>query len=664
MRSAVSLLAAALTAAAATPFYQIRGDEPSSWSRILSSLGFLDGAPPRVVVLTGAAASPDAPAELAAQAAVVVLTGDSPAARALGITPSSQPPQPVRNIVDEHSPKLSIVWEQPLHLAPFSLPATARVLARERWSAMPLLALIPLPPGAVLWLAAPPGDKGYERFPYLPQALAQAGARAPWKSRHLWAFFDSSYRLRADPDYLAQRWRNSGIAALHIAAWHFYDPDPTRDAWLQRLLDACHRRAILAYAWLELPHVSDSFWNNHPEWREKTALLQDAHLDWRRLMNLQNPHCRRAVAQGIRRLLTRFDWDGINLAELYFESLEGYLNPARFTPMNDDVRRDFQAAHHFDPLDLFNPNSPLHHSRDARPMRQFLDYRAELAARMQQSWIAELESLRLDHPHLDLVLTHVDDRYDPHMRDLIGADAARLLPLLDRHDITFLIEDPATLWHLGPERYPDIATKYAPLTAHPDRLAIDINIVERYQDVYPTKQQTGAELFQLVHLAAKAFARLALYFESSLLPIDLPLLAAAAAVPSRFEQASSKLVVDSPHGIGIPWQGGARVNGEPWPLLDDSTLWLPPGAFAIESLPTPPPLRILDTSATVLSVSSLPQGFEIAYRASSRAYFLLDCPVSVALDGKPHPPPSNNLLILPRGQHLITLSRDNPLPTR
>ena len=66
-----------------------------------------------------------------------------------------------------------------------------------------------------------------------------------------------------------------------------------------------------------------------------------------------------------------------------------------------------------------------------------------------------------------------------------------MLPLLDTHSFTFLIEDPATIWNLGPQRYPAIAERYR--AAHPrtEKLAIDINIVERYQNVYPTKQQTG-----------------------------------------------------------------------------------------------------------------------------------------------------------------------------
>src|SRR5204863_270894 len=85
----------------------------------------------------------------------------------------------------------------------------------------------------------------------------------------------------------------------------------------------------------------------------------------------------------------------------------------------------------------------------------------------------------------------------------------------------------------------------------------DLNIVERYQNVYPTKQQTGIELAQLVHHAAANFARVALYFENSLLPPDLALLPSAAATVTRIEKLGPKTVVDSVSGVGLPWKGGA-----------------------------------------------------------------------------------------------------------
>ena len=362
----------------------------------------------------------------------------------------------VRSIVDEFDPALRIIWEREIELPVFQLPEDARVFTRERWTGAPLTAGWVRSDKAVLWTAAPLGARGYERYPYLIQALGELGARPLAEARHLWAFFDSSYRLRADPDYLARRWRAGGIAALHVAAWHYWEPDPQRDEYLRRLIEACHRHAILVYAWIEFPHVSERFWQDHPEWREKTATLQDAHLDWRKLMNLFNPDCAAAAGRGLEALAGRFDWDGVNLGELYFESLEGAASPARFTPFNEDVRRMFQERHGVDPLALFEPP----HSAK---LPLFLDFRAELAHRLQTEWLGRLASLREAKPHLDLVLTHIDDRFDATMREKLGADAARLLPEAERLGVTFLIEDPATIWHLGPERYPEIARRYAPL---------------------------------------------------------------------------------------------------------------------------------------------------------------------------------------------------------
>ena len=234
--------------------------------------------------------------------------------------------------------------------------------------------------------------------------------------------------------------------------------------------------------------------------------------------------------------------------------------------MNEDVRALFRQRAGFDPIEIFGAR------KDEASRRAFLDFRAELAGKMQEEWIGELEAVRRQKPDLDLVLTHVDDRFDPGMRDAIGADAARVLPLLDTHSFTFLIEDPATVWNLGAQRYAAIAERYRGLTTHSDRLAIDLNIVDRYQNVYPTKQQTGTELFELVHQAAANFQRVALYFENSLLPPDLGLLASARGrgdanrknrVKDRGGIASRGRIALEGTGVG-GWAavaGGGRRNG-------------------------------------------------------------------------------------------------------
>jgi hypothetical protein len=564
-------------AAALTTGFAVLAADPGSWPQIFSSVGFQprSEASAGILILRPGALVPAHLTERIEQGAIVIFEGASPAAESFGFR-ATKDRVSVVSLEDVHRPALRIIWEKAVDLPRFDIPKTARVFAKERWTGAPLIAGFTSGRGAVLWVAANPGEHGYERFPYIVQALSDLGLSAPFRSARLWAFFDYAYRMRVDLDYFAARWRASGIAALQVAAWHYYDPDPERDRYVQSLIQACHRHGILVYAWIELPHVSGQFWNAHPEWREKTAVLQDAQLDWRKLMNLTNRDCFHAVSKGIKELITRFDWDGVNLAELYFESLEGAGNPARFTPMNDDVRREFRAAQGFDPIELFRDR------KDTASLKLFLSFRAGLAGRIQEEWIGEIEKVRHTRPELDFVLTHVDDRFDTGMKDAIGADVTRILPQLETHDFTFLIEDPATVWNLGPQRYPEIAKRYEPLTQRASKLAIDINIVDRYQDVYPTKQQTGAELFQLVHLASSAFPRVALYFENSILPPDLSLLPAAGAIVSRFDRNGTKATVDSPHMVGVAWQGDALVDGRPWPVSDGNTVWLPAGPHTLE----------------------------------------------------------------------------------
>ena len=390
---------------------------------------------------------------------ILIIEGGSPLAESFGFRAGTARVS-VQSVEDLCAPQLRIIWEQAADLPVFEIPKEARIFARERWKKAPLVAGFRRGSGAVLWIATSPGPHGYDRFPYLPQALADLGLQTPFRSAHLWAFFDSAYRSRVDLDYFAPRWRQAGISALHVAAWHYWEPDPQADEYLRHLIDACHRNGIQVYAWVELPHVSERFWDQHPEWREKTALLQDAQLDWRKLMNLTNRAAFAEAARGLHELMNRFDWDGVNLAELYFESLEGHENPARFTPMNDDVRAEFEARSGIDPLELFNPQSPQYYGKSAQGMARFLDFRADLARRQQAEWIAQVEDIRKTKPWLDLTLTHVDDRFDTTMREKIGADTSKTLPLLGQHDFTFL--DRGSGHHLEPR----------PAALSPDRRAL------------------------------------------------------------------------------------------------------------------------------------------------------------------------------------------------
>ena len=592
-----------------------------------------------------------------------IAVGDSRWAQEAGFQPTEKTVR-VAGLVDERDPQLEIVWKDPLQLPVYTLPSSAKVFVREKWTGAPLVAGLTTRGGGLLWVATDPGARGYERFPYVVHALVDLGLVLPFRGARTWAFFDYSYRTRADPDYLARRWREAGIAAIHAAAWHFYDESPERKRYLTALIAACHRQGVLVYAWLEFPHVSEDFWRANPACREKTAALQDAHLDWRKLINLAEPSCFQSVVGGLKKLLSDYDWDGVNLAELYFESLHGPSNPQRFTPMNGWVRVDYRARSGIDPLRFFDSASIHFRERDRERWKDFVDYRARLALRLHKQF---LELIRSAFPNLDLVVTQIDDRFDRRMREFLGADTSALLSIAEQYDFRLVLEDPATLWDRGPERYVEIARQYRRLAPDPERLAIDINIVERYQTTYPTKKQVGGELFQLVHLAGKAFPTVLLYFEQSISRPDWDLLPhASGRAHARREENS--LLVNCDRPVGVVWSGPALVDGRPWPFTDGSTVWLPPGRHRISPAADFPSLRVLHMNTDWKWGRIEDRALAFGYASAGPAIVLLSgVPKQVTVDGEPIKGPllkarSHWAVMLPRGRHSVRIAAEGLLP--
>jgi hypothetical protein len=632
------------------PGFHVAAAQSGAWPDILRSYGLREqtAGSARVIVLPEGSVA--AIGELFAHpetGRILILEGDSQAARTLGIHATSRHIT-VSKVRDAHWPNLPIIWEKAVDVPVFKLPRKAQVIARDRVSKAPLMAVLHRGPANVLWIAVSPGKEGYERFPFLLHALSDIGLQPLFESRRLWAFFDFAFQRNRDVNELAREWRQMGLATIHVGAWDFFEPQAREDTRLRRLIEACHREGILVYAWLELPHVSTEFWRRYPQWREKTALLKDAQPDWRLLMNLANPDCCRAVIEGVRSTLIRFDWDGVNFAELYFDGVEGLRKPDEFTPLNADVRREVERAYGFDPAELFRGPQP-----DAKKLRIFLDYRVDLAARLQELWIDELEKMRSEKPYLDLVLTHVDDRFDTTMRDAIGADAARLLKVLDHHELTFIIEDPCTLWHLGPKRYTEIAARYRPLTPRQDRLGIDINIVKR-EHTYPTSRQTGVELAQLIHTAAQSFPTVMYYYTGSITPLDAPLLPVASAVVMRCERLEDGLLIESPYGVWMRSSGAVTLNGQNWPVRDAKRVFVPAGKHVLRPTTAGVSALVTDFTGMLESTAVRPDGVEIAYTSQSRAFARLTRkPTRLIVDGQEATleVTGKHVLRLPRGKH-------------
>ncbi|MBL8178923.1 MAG: hypothetical protein JNK48_29890, partial [Bryobacterales bacterium] len=204
--------------------------------------------------------------------------------------------------------------------------------------------------------------------------------------------------------------------------------------------------------------------------------------------------------------------------------------------------------------------------------------------------------------------------------------------------------------------------QYASLVKKPGRLAIDINVVERFQDVYPTKQQVGTELLREIQLASAAFPRLTLYFETSIRRTDWPLVGAAAAVVRSIQREEGKVLIDATRNVGLRWEGAVNVNGAPWPVRDDGVVWLPAGKHTVEAGAESPQVRLTELNAELKAVRSDATSIEFSYESSARAFARIDKPIRrLSIDGTVTEPKiwifeESWILVLPKGQHLVTIS--------
>jgi hypothetical protein len=588
-----------------------------------------------------------------------------------GITPLSQTfgfragkTMRVKEVKEEAYPEIPITWEQEQNVPSIEGGSATIILTREAGSGAALASLVPHVRGFCLLLAAeldPDDGEGYARFPYLLQSLRQAGVRFPFRSERLSAFFDYGYRFNSDLEALVKNWVRIGITAIHVGAWHFYDGQPATNLYLDRLISICHRNGILVYAWLELPHVSFRFWEQHPEWREKTALGMDAKLDWRYLMNLKDPACFASIASGLQRLLRSFDWDGVNLSELYFESPVGAENPEEFTPLNSLVRAEFKTQTGVDPMNFFREKSPNYWRKDGRNWAKFVDYRVELERILNERFLQMLSGFgNASNTKLGIYLTYIDNLYDPKMREGVGADIEEILPLLERYDFKLVMEDPGSVWNAGPRRYMELAQSYAKLTDRMERLGIDINIVERIQRVYPTQKQTGTEFLQLFQNAGKYFQTVLVYSEQTMLLQDAEFVSCALASNVTGESLPVGMRVTSDRSI--TYRAGSEaadfsVDGSPWPCVSHDEIRLPAGSHLVSAVSagSPPKPRLVRLNGDLIGARYAgDHAIEFSYSAQPSALAIFDRPPRmVRVDGNQIPDTRPDWLRLPGGTHQV-----------
>jgi hypothetical protein len=172
------LFASLFPALAGAATFDVKGTDAAPWSKIFGAVG-IDQAPGESDIV---AAGPDAQVDSKlAENHILILEGTGTAAASFGFAQKSDAVL-VRHICDVHAPKMQIIWQHPQEVHTVSVPEGFTIFATEKWKGIPVLAGKRTKNGAILWMATAPGEPGFERYPYLLQALVDLGLPLPVRS--------------------------------------------------------------------------------------------------------------------------------------------------------------------------------------------------------------------------------------------------------------------------------------------------------------------------------------------------------------------------------------------------------------------------------------------------------------------------------------------------
>lgn len=606
----------------------------------------------------------------------VILEKNSDLSQRLGIT-AAGPVLPVERVQDGYYPSVKMIWKKPGNYRRFEVAGNFEAFYTAEESGDPLVAGSYYGDGKILYFATlfdPITDEGYGRYPFFIDLLQRHFELWPLaRSETAEVYFEPGDREDVSIEDLVKLWKQHGFQKIYIAGWHVY-PDWTYD--YGRVIELAHENGMLVYLWLELPHVNQKFWDEHPEWREITATGREAIVDWRRLMALSDESCRQAVLTELDSLISRFDWDGINLAELYFESALGPESPDTFTPMHRSVREQFRKQAGFDPMLLFDSGSRHYWKRNSTDYGAFQTYRKKLVVDLHRIFLTFLhqEAEKKDRD-MEIVVTAIDNIHAVETGENTASDTRALLKLRDEVPFVLQIEDPQELWHLGPFRYRNLSNTYRPLVPL-DNLILDINIVPyREWDISlaPTQQPTGLELSQLIRSAQQQDNRVALYSESSIYDVDLPWVSYTLANHCHEELHPHQWRIDSPRKVLLNLDKDShkniKVNGKIWPAYYKGKTILPGDSLVLEPLRPIETIhqvftsstRIVDISGELKDCRLTARGVDVSYSSDVINYVVInESPRTILLDGEPVRPEITHGLpgysiSLPAGEHQVQI---------
>ncbi len=578
---------------------------------------------------------------------------------------------------DKLFPEERIVWRYAEPVAKLEVEDVDEIFCADDATEAPLVVGKKLGKGKIIYIGTrfdPYTQLGYSHYPFLLEYIRRYFNIGPIARRdNLEMYFDPGFRHTQSAEDLVKLWVTQGIRRIHVAGWHQY---PTYTYDYERLIRLAHRNGILVYAWLEPPQVSQKFWLGHPEWREKNVKGEDVRPSWRYPVALTDSACRNAMTGLFTAFLEQYDWDGVNLAELYFEAGKGFDEPNLWSPMHVSAQKQVKDLFNIELASIFDARSPFYWKTNSRVRELLVRYRVRVLNDAYKQLLESFVRLRQGRDGFQIVVTAMDSHGSPELREYIGVDMDHIVQLQKEYGFLLQVEDPEHRWSTDPMRYLAIGKHYEALLGGNTNLLLDLNILSfRKPDQvtpFPTMIPTGTETFLLVKAASLGAPRATIYAESSVNPQDMMFLPYATATGMEFRHAGDGYVVSSPFSFMLKMPREVQeisMDGAHMTPARENLFLIPAGRHTIVISPDPAyelsghqiEPRIMSFSGNIVSVSYNNRSVHLHYESEGRTLLSLNRePVTVSVDGREYPFTSMKgndcfSIFLPPGEHSVEI---------
>ncbi len=558
----------------------------------------------------------------------------------------------VNRIRDKYFPEEQISWRYPELVTKFEPDQLDEVFCYDEITEVPMVIGKRFGKGKVIYINSrfdPYSREGYSLYPYLMEYVRKYFQMRPIVRReNLDVYFDPGFRHTYSIEQLVKQWVQNGVRVVHAAGWHEY-PKYTYD--YERLIRLAHANGILVFAWLEPPQVSQKFWLEHPEWREKNFKGEDVRPSWRYPVALTDDRCVDEMIKHYSDFLAKYDWDGANIAEVYFEAGRGFEDPNFFTPMHVSAQQKLRSTANIELTKIFDPASEFYWKNRSDIKKSIIEYRVNRLRKVYEKILNAIVPLEKEKNGFQVIITAMDELGSPELREYLGVDMSTILQLQKKYGFLLQVEDPEKAWSTSPLRYVDMGKKYSSLTGDASKVLLDLNILSfRKKEIvtpFPTSIQTGAESFDLIDAAARGSNRFTIYSESSVNPQDMSFFANASAAAVNLRSIESGFESVSPYHFLLKMPKGITqlmIDGDPVTAFRGNSFLIPAGTHAIAVSNEPSGsfstsqlnTKILSFTGIIHSIHYGLREVMFDYESDMRTLISLSAaPTNVSVDGNP-----------------------------